>query len=96
MRRTPLPVPETCELCGLETQCAHHHVFFGTANRRLSDKWGMIARLCPSCHSAVHNNSVIPFGDETFNDMLKKSYQEKFQQEHPDECFISIFGRNYK
>ena len=84
----------TCELCGLEVECALHHIFFGSANRRLSDKWGMTAWLCPACHDLVHANARLPFGD-TYNLILKQRYQRKFEQEHPEVDFVAIFGRNY-
>lgn len=52
----------------------------------------MVAWLCPECHqygaNAVHRNR--------FSDLkLKERYQRKFEQEHPNESFIKIFGRNY-
>ena len=82
----------TCELCGYGGELALHHVFFGTANRKLSDKWGMTAWLCPNCHQngqkAVHKCRETDL-------ILKRRYQAKFEREHPDESFIGIFGRNY-
>ena len=82
----------TCELCGRETTCARHHVYFGNANRKLSEKWGMVAWLCPECHqhgaNAVHRNR--------FSDLkLKRKYQRIFEERYPNESFIKIFGRNY-
>jgi len=85
---------QTCELCQYEIECARHHVFFGSANRTLSDKWGMVAWLCPACHDLVHSNACLPFGD-SYNLMLKQRYQKMFEQRHPAESFIKIFGRNY-
>ena len=94
MRRTKLPITEPCELCGYETQLAWHHVF-GGANRKHSDRWGMIAKICPTCHDAVHKNIKMPFSDEKISDILKKTYQEKFEQEHSREEFMRIFGRSW-
>ena len=69
-----------------------HHVFFGSANRRKSDNWGMVARLCPDCHRlsnmAVHNNREVDL-------LLKRRFQERFEQEHGHELFMHEFRRNY-
>lgn len=82
-----------CELCGRETTCVRHHVFFGTANRKLSEKYGMVAMLCPDCHTnsgrAVHRNRL-------YDLKLKQSYQVEFEKRYPDEDFIKVFGRNYR
>jgi len=82
----------TCEICGRDVECARHHVFFGSANRKLSERWGMVARLCPFCHQygprAVHRCRETDL-------MLKREYQRIFEANYPDESFIAIFGRNY-
>ena len=69
-----------------------HHVFFGTANRKLSEKYGLVSDLCNRCHrngeKAVHKCREIDLE-------LKRKYQRKFEREHPDLSFIAIFGRNY-
>ena len=92
MRRTPLPVEQVCEICGTYTLCARHHIYYGTANRKKSEQWGLVASLCPACHNsspmAVHFNRSIDL-------MLKRRYQEKFEQEHSRELFIREFGRSY-
>lgn len=81
-----------CELCGREGQTNIHHVYFGTANRKLSDKWGMVAMLCPDCHQngprAVHHCRETDL-------ILKRRYQAKFEEEHTRTMFMTIFGRNY-
>lgn len=81
-----------CELCGREGQTNAHHVFFGTANRKLSDKWGMVAMLCPDCHQngprAVHRCRETDL-------VFKRRYQEIFEKEHSREEFRRIFGRSY-
>lgn len=43
-----------CYICGRPRQSIHH-VFFGTANRKISDKNGFIVPLCNDCHTG-------PFG----------------------------------
>lgn len=69
-----------------------HHIFFGTANRRLSEEYGLKAWLCIYHHTegigAVHKNRD--------SDMiLKKIAQKKFEETHTREEFIQIFGKSY-
>jgi len=83
----------TCEICGKECFAyMRHHVFFGTANRKLSEKWGMVAILCPDCHqngeNAVHRRRETDL-------RLKEKYQRKFEEEHTRTLFMVTFGRNY-
>lgn len=81
-----------CEICRRETYTEEHHVFFGTANRKVSDKWGMVARLCPMCHRdgalAVHRCYATDL-------RLKQKYQAIFELDHTREEFRKLFGRSY-
>lgn len=91
----------TCYLCVLlnddyqrRTGLQEHHVAFGTANRRLSEKYGLKVYLCyehhedPSSGAAVHHNQDI-------RNMLCKKAQQAFTERYPDKDFLKIFGRNY-
>ena len=82
---------EHCIHCG-STMVEIHHIMFGTANRKLSDKYGLVVPLCPYCHrggQGVHQNRQLDL-------KLKKLAQSKFEQEYPDLDWLEIFGRNYK
>lgn len=46
---------ETCFLCGIHGQLAHHHLI-GGPYRKKSDKLGLVVPLCPRCHNKVHSN----------------------------------------
>lgn len=80
-----------CIVCG-SSHVEIHHVFGGTANRRLSDKFGLIVPLCNFHHTgsseAVHFN-------RKFADELHAVGQAKFMENYPMLSFIEIFGRNY-
>ena len=83
---------DRCYACG-NPHVHIHHVFFGTANRKLSDKYGYVVPLCPRHHNmsmdGVHFN-------KTFDNTLKWAAQRHFEANHGtrDE-FIKIFGRSY-
>lgn len=81
-----------CFLCGAETETARHEIYFGSANRRLSKKYGLWVDICPMCHQygehAVHR-------DRNADLFLKRIGQNRFEKEHSREEFMKIFGRSY-
>lgn len=87
-----MQVRDECFRCGSTRNLEVHHVFFGNANRKLSDKYGLTVKLCPYCHrgmNGVHNN-------HGFDLKLKEFGQECFEASHPRLSFLKIFGKNYK
>ena len=69
-----------------------HHVIFGTANRKLSEKYGLKVYLCLAHHEegaeAVHKNAEL-------SSMLKVQAQRAFSIRFPDLDWMKIFGKNY-
>ncbi len=69
-----------------------HHVMGGTANRRLSEKYGLKVWLDPDHHlygpEAVHKNAEVA-------EILHKEAQQAFERTYPDLDFQKIFGKNY-
>ena len=82
------PVPQVCEVCGIETYCVVHHVFNGTANRRISHMYGLVALLCVRCHDIVHE-------DARLRKRLKAKYQKMFIKFFGEELFFKLFGENF-
>lgn len=80
-----------CMVC-LNTNPEVHHVFFGMANRKLSDKYGLVV---PLCHIHHRTSSLSPHFDREFDLTLKRYAQEKFQEVYPKLNFQEIFGKNY-
>ena len=79
-----------CYICG-RYGTEIHHVFFGTANRKLSDKYGMTVGLCYNHHrgkNGVHQNRELDL-------MLKREAQKLFISKYPKSDFMAIFGKNY-
>lgn len=69
-----------------------HHIF-GKSERKYSEKYGLKVYLCGErCHrngkDSVHRNNEV-------NLKLKRIAQEKFEETHSREEFVSIFGKNY-
>lgn len=69
-----------------------HHVIFGTANRTLSEKFGLKVYLCPEHHrtgkDSAHLNADIA-------KYLQKEAQKSFIKTFKDEDFRTVFGKNF-
>lgn len=82
---------EHCFIC--KTAPAEiHHIIFGTANRDLSDKFGLVVPLCAKHHrtgdNAVHRS-------EAANLYFKKIAQERFEKIWPEYNFREVFGKEW-
>lgn len=82
-----------CIVC-LNPNVEEHHIFYGVANRKLSEKYGLKVYLCPEHHRGT--NGVHGKNGKILNDKLKKFAQTKFEEANPGVEFKEIFGRNYK
>lgn len=82
---------EHCYVCG--SPYIHiHHIFFGTANRKISDKYGYVVPLCQEHHTGsagVHFNKSLDLH-------LKKLSQEHFEAHIGQrEDFRRVFGKSF-
>lgn len=88
-----------CYLCrllhkdhGIKRKREEHHVLGGTANRKLSEKYGLKVYLDPDHHQygpeAVHKNKEVAL-------LLKREAQKAFIRAYQDLDFREIFGKNY-
>lgn len=80
-----------CFACGTP-YVEEHHIFFGTANRRLSEKYGLKIWLCPKHH---RTGPVAPHRNREVDLEYKQIAQEVFERDHTREEFIKIFGKSY-
>lgn len=79
-----------CLICGKDV-INRHHVFFGTANRKLADEDGLWVPLCQRHHTGregVHFNL-------DFNRQLKKWAQGIYEKDHTRAQFIQRYGKSY-
>lgn len=81
-----------CFVCGTTYNLNDHHIFFGTANRKQSEKYGMKVWLCQEHHTGsagVHFNKPLDIH-------LKKLAQMKFESVYgANTRFIDIFGKTW-
>ena len=83
-----------CYICGTTQWLEEHHIFEGTANRKLSEKYGLKIWLCHRHHNEVPDG--IHF-DKWLRDRVKQNTQKLFMEYYnkTEEEFIKIFGRSY-
>ena len=71
-----------------------HHIFEGTANRKLSEKYGLWIYLRADWHNlsnyGVHFNKEL---DIKLKKVAQKRWQEYYKKTKED--FIKIFGKSY-
>lgn len=91
--KTILQTEKECYVCGTTHNLHDHHIFYGTSNRKQSEKYGMKVWLCDRHHNmsdeGVHFNKDLDLH-------LKQYAQTAFERKHGTrEDFMRIFGRNY-
>ena len=69
-----------------------HHAIPGTANRRISERYGLKVHLCRQHHRegpmAVHNNIE-------HMRLLRRKAQEAFEKTRSHKEWMEYFGKNY-
>ena len=87
-----------CYLCrkffGISRQIGleRHHVMNGVANRKLSEKYGLVVWLCQRHHNTAPDG--VHFNSENMR-ILKRDGQKSFEKSHTHEEYMRTFGVNY-
>ena len=92
MAKSVIHFDDCCYVCGSTYNLHTHHCLYGTSNRKLSDKYGYVVRLCQEHHTGnngVHFNKEL---DLHFKQLAQKHYEENHGSR---EDFIRTFGRSY-
>lgn len=80
-------------LSGATYNLEEHHIFFGTANRKISEKYGLKVWLTTEEHRGTYG--VHGKYGKLLDKQLKKAAQKKFEETHTREEFIKLIGKNY-
>jgi hypothetical protein len=89
-------------MCGRTAYTERHHIFSGTANRKLSEEDGLIVDLCHSCHNEPPNG--VHFNKDNMHRLhvhgqriweMGKIVNDGMTDEQAREAFIKRYGRNY-
>lgn len=88
-----------CYLCnlllGIDTPTPireEHHVMHGTANRKLSEHYGLKVYLCPYHH---RNGPQAAHRCRQTDILLKQAAQRVFEQKYSPGKWMEVFGKNY-
>ena len=93
---------KTCFLCGRTAYTERHHIFSGTANRKLSEEDGLVVDLCPDCHNRPPNG--VHFNKDNMHRLhvhgqriweMGKIVNDGMTDEQAREAFIKRYGKNY-
>ena len=92
MAKSIIQSEKECLVCGT-TQGLHcHHVIGGTANRKLSEEYGLKVWLCQPHHTGTFG---VHF-DKGLDTQLKKLAQERFEAVYGQNIsFRDVFGKNF-
>lgn len=80
-----------CYICGCKQNLEEHHVMSGTANRRLSERYGLKVYLCYTHHRSpigVHNDYIL-------KERLEKDAQIAFEKIYGHSKWMQDFRKNY-
>ena len=70
-----------------------HHIFFGTSNRKVSEKNGLKVWLTSEEHRGTYG--VHGKYGRDLDIKLKQDAQRKYEETHTREDFIKLIGKNY-
>ena len=86
--------PETCRVCGIEGQMAHHHMIPGNPGRKLSEKYGLVCPICPRCHDTIHSGSM--YGVKTLHRLTREAQRQAMEEQNwTEDEFRQVFGKSY-
>lgn len=93
MAKSIIQTEKECYICRTTRNLHEHHIFYGTANRRMSEMYGMKVWLCQEHHTGQNG---VHF-DRQLDLQMKTMAQGVFEDQIGDrERFIETFGRSYK
>lgn len=91
MKKSIICNDKVCYVCGAVRQLHRHHIFFGTANRKVSERLGLTVYLCIEHHEGtggVHHNRELDL-------QLKRLAQQCYESSHSREEWMQNIGKNY-
>lgn len=91
MAKSILQSEKRCYFCKQERWLEKHHVFAGTANRRISEQNGLWVWLCHSCHTGTDGAQY----DRDKNISLKRDAQAAFEETHSHDEWMMLIRKNY-
>lgn len=92
MAKSIMQTERECYITQSTLNLHKHHIYYGSANRKKSEKWGCWVYLTDEYHN--QSNKGVHF-DHDLDLRLKRECQQRFEALYSHEMFMMIFGRNY-
>lgn len=83
-----------CYVTGRTDNLHKHHIFYGSGNRKISEKNGFWVWLTGVYHNQDSRLGV-HLGNVELDMALKEQAQRVFEETHSREEFMRLIGRNY-
>lgn len=84
------PIQNACYICQKQGLLDKHHVWHGTANRRLSEQDGLYVWLCRDCHHKLHDKGKL---DKWL--MIQAEINWMMRYDMSEDDFIKRYGKSY-
>lgn len=81
-----------CYLTGRTDGLHRHHIYYGSALRRVSDKYGFWVWLIPELHNLSKNG--VHFNKE-LDLKIKQDCQKAYEKDRTREEFMKLIGKSY-
>lgn len=92
MRKSIVFSMDKCCICGSRENLHSHEIFFGSANRKKSIYWKLVAPLCVEHHEGTYS----PHHDKNVDLWLKQEGQKAFEKYVGNrELFMNEFHKNW-
>ena len=91
MTRSILQDKKECYFCPKCYGLERHHIMAGTANRKLSEKYGLWVYVCHDHHTG---NGGAQY-EKDLNMLLKQKAQQAFEAIYSHQLWMEVFRQNY-
>ncbi len=93
MKNSIMQTVDECYVCRKKGELYIHHAIFGTANRKLSDKYGLTVKLCREHH--VETNGVHGKNGHDLDLYIRQMAQRAFEEKYGHDKWMNVFQKNY-
>lgn len=91
MSKSILQEDKVCYVSGSRVNLERHHIMSGTANRKLSERYGLWVWLNHDLHTGKNGAQY----EKELNLRLKREAQMAFEQIYGHEKWMETFRKNY-
>lgn len=91
MSESLIQTEKECWFCGAQVNLERHHIFAGTANRPISEKYGLWVYLCHEDHTGKNGAQYDKKKRTALQQMAEKAFEEKYGR----ELWMEIIRKRY-